>query len=72
METKAAHQKVSPIKDLKFGQTFFTAVVALDLIYANIEAFFWSADDEEEVGQSGDTVLTFLGLEPRQQKADSK
>ena len=34
------------IKDLKFGQTFFTAVVALDLIYANLEAFFWSADDD--------------------------
>ena len=46
VETKAAHQKVSSIKDLKFGQTFFTAVVALDLIYANLEAFFWSADDD--------------------------
>ena len=67
METKAAQKKVSPIKNIKFGQTFFTAVVALDLIYANLEAFFWSADNE---GQSGDTVLTFLGLESRQQQAD--
>ena len=69
METKAAHQKVSSIKDLKFGQTFFTAVVALDLIYANLEAFFWSADGDKE-GQSGDTVFTFLGLEPHQQQTD--